>query len=274
MLRRLTLAAALLALTTSLASAQFATIGPTPPTADNGDRLSTTAWVRLYLTGTYGAGVAAALGIGVGSPGSFVVNGGALGVPSSGDASNLALGANQVTRANEAQGVARSVMGVAGNATANVADIQGSTANTFLGVNAAGTGLAFSVPALSSLTSSLTADVALSATVTTYADGPSIAQGTTGTWYVSGNVLVTDTAVAAIPFCKLWDGTTVIDSNSQNAAGANARVSISLSGKITSPAGNIRISCANQQSGSTTSAMRFNNTGNSKDSTITAFRIQ
>lgn len=53
------------------------------------------------------------------------------------------IGANQVSRANEAQGVARSVVGVAGNATANVADIQGATANTFLGVNAAGTGLAF-----------------------------------------------------------------------------------------------------------------------------------
>lgn len=71
MLRRLTLAAALLALTTSLASAQFATIGPTPPTADNGDRLATTAYVNQFfaqattplskITGL-GTGVPAALG--------------------------------------------------------------------------------------------------------------------------------------------------------------------------------------------------------------------
>jgi hypothetical protein len=64
-------------------------------------------------------------------------------VTSSAGTCALAIGANKVTRAMEAQGVARSVIGVAGNATANVADIQGSTANTFLGVNAAGTGLAF-----------------------------------------------------------------------------------------------------------------------------------
>jgi hypothetical protein len=52
------------------------------------------------------------------------------------------IGANQVSRANEAQGIARSVIGVTGNATANVADIQG-TASQFLGVNSAGTALAF-----------------------------------------------------------------------------------------------------------------------------------
>jgi hypothetical protein len=52
------------------------------------------------------------------------------------------IGANQVTRAMEAQGVARSVIGVTGNATANVADIQG-TASQFLGVNSAGTAVAF-----------------------------------------------------------------------------------------------------------------------------------
>lgn len=124
-----------------------------------------------------GAGVATALGVNVGTAGAFVVNGGALGTPSSGVATNLTgaaagltagnatlaanvttnanltgpvtsvgnattIGANQVTRANEAQGVARSVVGVTGNATANVADIQG-TASQFLGVNAAGTALAF-----------------------------------------------------------------------------------------------------------------------------------
>lgn len=52
------------------------------------------------------------------------------------------IGANQVSRANEAQGVARSIVGVTGNATANVADIQG-TANQALVINSAGTALAF-----------------------------------------------------------------------------------------------------------------------------------
>lgn len=50
MIRRLALAA-LLALWPALASAQFATIGPTPATSDNGDRLTTTAWVNNLLAG-------------------------------------------------------------------------------------------------------------------------------------------------------------------------------------------------------------------------------
>lgn len=99
-----------------------------------------------------GTGVATALGVNVGTAGSFVVNGGALGTPSSGVGTNLTgtasgltaggVVANGVTRAMEAQGIARSVIGVTGNATANVADIQG-TANQFFGVNSAGTALAF-----------------------------------------------------------------------------------------------------------------------------------
>jgi hypothetical protein len=53
-----------------------------------------------------------------------------------------AITANAVTRAMEAQGVARSVIGVTGNSTANVADIQGTT-DQVLRVNGAGTALAF-----------------------------------------------------------------------------------------------------------------------------------
>lgn len=53
-----------------------------------------------------------------------------------------AIGANKVTRGMEAQGIARSVIGVTGNATANVADIQG-TANQVLVINNAGSALAF-----------------------------------------------------------------------------------------------------------------------------------
>lgn len=53
-----------------------------------------------------------------------------------------ALGSNVVSNAKFRQGVARSVVGVTGNATANVADIQGG-ASTVLQVNAAGTALTF-----------------------------------------------------------------------------------------------------------------------------------
>lgn len=47
-MRRVALAA-LLALWPALASAQFATIGPTPAVSDNGDRIATTAWVNNFV---------------------------------------------------------------------------------------------------------------------------------------------------------------------------------------------------------------------------------
>jgi hypothetical protein len=56
--------------------------------------------------------------------------------------STFTLGANIVTDAKFRQGVARSVVGVAGNATANTADIQGTT-DQVLRVTAAGTGIGF-----------------------------------------------------------------------------------------------------------------------------------
>jgi hypothetical protein len=64
----------------------------------------------------------------------------------SGDVSSVgnvtSIGAHKVTRAMQVQGAARSVIGVTGSATADVADIQGA-ASQFFGVNAAGTALAF-----------------------------------------------------------------------------------------------------------------------------------
>jgi hypothetical protein len=228
MIRRLALAG-LLALFPALASAQFATIGPTPLTSDNGDRLATTAWVNNFaagsiplLSGKIFIGSASNLAVGQ-TPsgdctlslsgvvtctqaagnfnviGSLTVGGvlidangelmtnivapatpaagltriyvdsttkiltfkndaGLVGnavVPAAAGANTFATGiaangvityspiaANSVTRAMEAQGIARSVVGVTGNATANVGDIQG-TANQALVVNSAGTALAF-----------------------------------------------------------------------------------------------------------------------------------
>jgi hypothetical protein len=49
-MRRLTLIA-LLAIWPAFASAQVAFIAPTPPTADNGDRIATTAWVNNFVNG-------------------------------------------------------------------------------------------------------------------------------------------------------------------------------------------------------------------------------
>lgn len=119
------------------------------------------------------------------------------------------------------------------------------------------------------LRNSLGADVALNNTAN-YFDGPSVAQGTSGTWFASGNVTLTDPVTGAFMYCKLWDGTTVIDSGSVHLTVAQTRV-VSLSGFIASPAGNLRISC--RDISATTGKILFNDTGNSKDSTITAIRI-
>lgn len=123
---------------------------------------------------------------------------------------------------------------------------------------------------MSPITDSLTGDVDLNNTAT-YFTGPTIAQGTAGVWFVAGKVTVLDTAGAATFSAKLWDGTTVIDSGTDNSTGANAQATISLSGYISAPAGNLRISVVDGTS--TSGKIKFNSSGNSKDSTITAIRI-
>jgi len=122
----------------------------------------------------------------------------------------------------------------------------------------------------SPITNSLGADVALNNTAN-YFDGPSIAQGTSGTWFVSGSVTVYDTVVPVGINAKLWDGTTVIASANMSALTAGNPIVIALSGYIASPAGNLRISVKDLTA--ITGKILFNQSGNSKDSTITAIRI-
>lgn len=121
---------------------------------------------------------------------------------------------------------------------------------------------------LTSLTNSIGADVALN-NVANYFDGPVVAQGTTGTWFVSGTIVVLDTAQSSI-IAKLWDGTTVIASTVVTAP-ANFLSTLSLSGVITSPAGNLRISA--RDATNATGLMKRNSSTQLLDSTITAVRI-
>lgn len=121
------------------------------------------------------------------------------------------------------------------------------------------------------ITASLGADVALNNT-SNYFDGPSVAQGGVGTWYVSGTITVADTTGAASYYVKLWDGTTLIASTMTTTHAGLPGYTISISGYISSPAGNLRISVRDITTA--TGKILFNATGNSKDSTITAFRVQ
>lgn len=119
-------------------------------------------------------------------------------------------------------------------------------------------------------TASLTSNVAL-ANTGTYFDGPSLTLPP-GTWSFQGTVTVDDTAGAPANFnAKLWDGTNVIAStrNLMAIAGGNS-LSIALSGAL-APVGPVRISV--QDVTSTSGAIQFNISGNSKDSTLTATKI-
>ncbi len=97
--------------------------------------------------------------------------------------------------------------------------------------------------ALQNASNALSGNVALNNTAAFF-DGPSMAQGTSGTWFVSGTVTVQDNASAANILAKLWDGTTVIASTQGFIGGVAGTISLTLSGIIASPAGNIRISVA------------------------------
>jgi hypothetical protein len=96
-----------------------------------------------------------------------------------------------------------------------------------------------------------------------------MAQGTTGTWFVSGTVTLTSTGADNF-LCKLWDGTTVIASCLTNCV-AGTRTTATLSGFLASPAANIRISV--EDNTSVNGKILFNITGLSKDSSIFGIRI-
>jgi hypothetical protein len=124
-------------------------------------------------------------------------------------------------------------------------------------------------PSLPALTNSVASNVAMNIT-TNYFDGPSVAQGTNGTWMVSGNVTITDGGTTG-GVCKLHDGTTVIDSSGGQVPAASGAVNIHLSGYLASPANNIKISC---KWTSTTAVIAANFTGSAKDGTLSVMRIQ
>ena len=122
------------------------------------------------------------------------------------------------------------------------------------------------------VTDSLLANVSMNV-LGTYFTGPSVAQGSTGTWFVSGTISLSNPVGGDVVDVKLWDGTTVIASTriTMTSVGIAFYEAVALSGVITSPAGNLRISAAGVSRIET--VISYNISGNSKDSTITAIRI-
>ncbi|WP_407160169.1 hypothetical protein [Bradyrhizobium sp. STM 3557] len=123
---------------------------------------------------------------------------------------------------------------------------------------------------MSALTNSLASPVTMT-TQSTYYDGPTIAQGSSGTWLVLGNVSLAPNAAGNVIACKLWDGTTVIDSGVKTPSAVGTSSGIHLSGVLASPAGNLRISCTNASANG--GSIASSNGIDAKASTITAVRI-
>jgi hypothetical protein len=123
---------------------------------------------------------------------------------------------------------------------------------------------------ISTMANALGANVALSSTVNYFA-GPTVAQGTNGTWLFTGMVTMTNTSAAARFTARLTDGTTVIASGEATSAGGNEPITIGLSGVLASPAGSVAIQVRDNTS--TTGVILSNSSGNNKDSTLTAVRI-
>ena len=122
----------------------------------------------------------------------------------------------------------------------------------------------------SKITNVLAADVNMT-NIANYFTGPTIAQGSTGTWFVSGYVTLRDENGDAVYYVRLWDGTTVIASTAVKSFGATIAVTATLSGYIASPAGNLRIDVRDITS--TNGNILANQSGLTKDSVISAFRI-
>ncbi len=93
---------------------------------------------------------------------------------------------------------------------------------------------------LTYLTKSTTATIALN-NISNFFDGPSVSQGSSGTWFATGTVTLLDTAGADF-VAQLWDGTTTIAIAGGFISTNGFVTSVSLSGVMAAPAGNLRIS--------------------------------
>jgi hypothetical protein len=157
-------------------------------------------------------------------------------------------------------------------ANANIWYVNGSlTIGGNTTVNASGfTGPGLAISGTKTFSQSLSADVVLN-NVSAYFDGPGINIGT-GLWCASGTVTAFDTAGAATLKAKLWDGTNIAASAIIVSSSASNPVNMALSGCFNNPVGGV-IKISVNDSTATTGLIKFNSSGNSHDSTISAWRV-
>jgi hypothetical protein len=139
------------------------------------------------------------------------------------------------------------------------------------GISNSGTTTVTQAVGLTTASNQITGDVSLN-NAGNYFDGPSMAQGTTGTWFASGTVTLNSTTSDQFR-CKLWDGTTVVSASDTFMISGDGATSMSLSGFLTSPGANIKISCPDISSTNGVISANASANGN-KDSSVFGLRIQ
>jgi len=117
----------------------------------------------------------------------------------------------------------------------------------------------------------LGSNVAMNATATWF-DGPTISVAA-GRWLVEGSVTVQNTVGGDIVDVQLWDGTNVIASTRMHLVSVAGTYygHAHLSGRITDPAANVRLSV--RPSTRTDGAIAYNASGRGRDSVISVLRI-
>lgn len=144
------------------------------------------------------------------------------------------------------------------------------------GVLQCGNGTSCSGGTISALTATsytnyLSSDVTMTNSGTFY-DGPSIAQGTSGTWFVCGTITVGNTSTLTGFNIELYDGTTtyasaVTDTNTSTLEYSSK----TLCAIVANPSGNLRLAAAATQNNS---VIKYNESSLGHDSQIQAVRIR
>ncbi len=125
---------------------------------------------------------------------------------------------------------------------------------------------------LTFVTSTTTLNLAGASTATTL-DVAFVSQGSSGTWLATAFISATDTAGASAVSFKLWDGVTIIGAGICRPPAISAFNTVSVTGVISNPVGNIKLSV---NSNTTTYQIQAGLTGNTTyfpNTAITAIRI-